>query len=109
MSTKSNVSETPSPDLVTVRAICAINDGSASHKPGSVFEVPRKDAELLLKAGAVTMSTDATSVPIEELLPAGMDSAVWRADPRLRVNGQRPSSFVKCEDFDGEFPRADRR
>lgn len=109
MPTKSNVSEAAAPDLVTVRATCTINAGNASHKPGSLFEATRQDAKLLLKAGAVVIATDMRPVSIEELLPVGMDPAIWRADPRLRVNGQRPTSFVLCSDFDGEFPRADQR
>ena len=108
MSTKFNASETPVP-FVTVRAICTIKDGSTSRPPGSVFEVTQKDAEMLMKAGAVSLATDTPSVPIEEVLPIGMDAKIWRADPRLRINGQRPSSFVKRVDFDGDFPRADQR
>jgi hypothetical protein len=92
-------SEPPAPDLVTVRATCTIKDGSALRSPGSVFEVPWKDAELLLKAGAVTLSTDVPPVAIEEVLPIGMDPAIWMADPRLKVNGSPPSCFVKISDF----------
>jgi len=106
---KPNVSATPAPDLITVRAVHTINDGRASRVPGTVFEVSPKDAELLLKAGAVVLATDVSVVPIEEMLPDGMDSKVWRADPRLIVNGQRPACFVKCADFDDAFPRAARR
>jgi hypothetical protein len=100
MSTKSNVSQTPSSDLVTVRAICSINDGPASHPPGSIFEVTREDYELLLKAGAVILATDTPPVPIEEMLPAGMDASVWMADPRLKINGAPPSCFVKRSDYE---------
>jgi hypothetical protein len=98
MSTKSNATETP--ELVTVRAICTIKDGSTSRPPGSVFEVTQKDADMLMKAGAVSLATDTPSVPIEETLPAGMDEKIWMADPRLKVNGSPPSCFVKRSDYE---------
>jgi hypothetical protein len=44
-------------------------------------------------------------VPIEELLPPGIDPLVWRAAPRLRIAGQKPSSFVKISDFETDDPR----
>jgi hypothetical protein len=99
MSTKSDVSETPAPNLVTVRATCTINDSGVSRKPGSVFDVTPKDADMLMKAGAVTLATDTLSVPIEEVLPDGLDAAIWMADPRLKVNGSPPSCFVKRSEY----------
>jgi hypothetical protein len=92
-------SDTPASDLVMVRAVHTINDGRASRPPGSIFEVPRKDYELLSKAGAVILATDTAPVPVEEVLPIGMDPTIWMADPRLKVNGSPPSCFVKRSDY----------
>lgn len=99
---KSNVSETttPDPDLVAVRATCTIKTGIASHAPGTIFELPRKDADLLIKAGAVIPATDTQPVPVEERLPAGMDPRIWMADPRCAVNGSPPCSFIRREDYE---------
>jgi hypothetical protein len=97
---KSNASETTTPDLVSVRAVYTIREGRESHLPGSVFEAPRQDADRLLKAGAVILATDARPVPIEEVLPVGMDPAIWMADPRSQVNGSRPCCFIKRSDYE---------
>jgi hypothetical protein len=102
---KPNVTEAIAPALVSIRAIHTIKDGRTTHTPGSIFEVPAEDAEKLIAAGAAMLPTDDLNVPIEELLPPGIDPLVWRADPRLRVNGQKPSSFVKIADFEHQYPR----
>jgi hypothetical protein len=104
---KPNVPEAIAPALVSIRAIHTIVDGRKTHVPGSILEVPAEDAEKLIKAGAAMLPTDTDSlnVPIEELLPPGIDPLVWRADPRLRVNGHKPSSFVRISDFEIDYPR----
>jgi hypothetical protein len=102
---KPNVTDTTAPALITIRAIHTIADGKKTHVPGSILEVPAEDAEKLIKAGAAMLPTEGLNVPIEELLPPGIDPLVWRADPRLRVNGQKPSSFVKIADFEDQYPR----
>jgi hypothetical protein len=100
MSSKPPISQQQSSDLVAVRAVHTINEGRKSHPPGSVFEAPRKDADLLMTAGVVVLATDPTAVPIEELLPIGMDPRLWRADPRVMINGQRSAVFVLRSEFD---------
>ncbi len=109
MSSKSPIPQQQSSDLelVTVRAVHAIKDHRVTHAPGSVFEAPRKDADRLIEIGAVVPATDAINVPIEEILPPGMDPKLWRADPRATVNGQRPSVFVLRAEFD-EYLKANR-
>jgi hypothetical protein len=106
---KPNATEASAPALVSIRAIHTIVDGSGDgrkeHVPGSILEVPAEDAEKLIQAGAAMLPTDDLNVPIEELLPPGIDPRVWRADPRLRVNGQKPSSFVQIADFEEQYPR----
>jgi hypothetical protein len=103
---KPNVTEAITPVLIAIRAIHTIVDGKKTHVPGSILEVSAEDAEKLIKAGAATLPpTDGLNVPIEELLPPGIDPLVWRADPRLRVNGQKPSSFVQIADFEEQYPR----
>ncbi len=98
-------SNTAVPALVSIRAIHTIVDGKTTHVPGAILEVPAEDAEKLIQAGAAMLPTDDFTVPIEELLPPGIDPLVWRADPRLRVMGQKPSSFVKIVDFEDQYPR----
>jgi hypothetical protein len=103
---KPNATEAIAPAaLVSIRAVCTIMDGAKMRKPGSIFEVPAEDAEKLIQAGAAMLPTDNLDVQIEELLPPGIDPLVWRADPRLRVTGQKPSSFVKIADFETDYPR----
>jgi hypothetical protein len=102
---KPNVTEAVAPALVSIRAVHTIVDGRKTHVPGSILEVPAEDAEKLIRAGAAMWPTEDVNVPIEEMLPPGIDPLVWRADPRLRVNGQKPSSFVKIADFEEQYPR----
>jgi hypothetical protein len=101
---KLKVTET-TPAIVSIRALCTIMDGATMRTPGSIFEAPADAAAKLIEAGAAVLPTEDLNVQIEELLPPGIDPLVWRADPRLRVAGQKPSSFVKIADFEEQYPR----
>jgi hypothetical protein len=87
----------------------SIRYGDETHAPDAIIGVSPSDANKLIAAGvalrAPPMSSTTTSIPIEEQLPPGIDERVWRADPRLKVLGQLPSSFVKIADFEKDYPR----
>ena len=93
--------------LVFVEVIHPIRTGAITHSPGAILEVSPTASAELIAAGVArrAIATGSTSVPIEEQLPSGIDPLVWRADPRLRINGQKPSSFVKIADFEESHPR----
>ncbi len=92
---------------IFVEATHSIRYGDETHAPGAVIVVSPRDADTLIAAGVALspLPTSSTRVPIEEQLPDGIDGRVWRADPRLKVQGQKPSSFVKIADFEADYPR----
>jgi hypothetical protein len=100
---KPNATETTAPALVSIRAVYTIMDGKKTHVPGSILEVPAEDAQKLIAAGAAMLPTDDSHVAIEDLVPIGMDPAIWMADPRAKVNGQMSASFVKRSEFEAHY------
>jgi hypothetical protein len=92
---------------VFVEATHSIRCGDKTHAPGAIIEVSPGDAKKLKAAGVAVRAPVASSSSdsIEEQLPPGIDPKIWRADPRLRMSGQRPTSFVKIADFEDQYPR----
>jgi hypothetical protein len=92
---------------IFIEATHPIRVGGITHEPGSVIDVAPRDAGKLIDAGVArrAAATGRTHIPVEEQLPNGIDPLVWRADPRLRVVGQKPTSFVKIADFEDQYPR----